>query len=364
MTEARYMRQIRNIHGMLAEKASKEYVDSLVGETLITNLCTDPKPVDLLTWTDDATPTGGTTAMDATYAGTSFRVDPNVTFGYGFAFSLPSTGPLANVVPDPIDGTTLIPIGDADLKVAFNVRHANSYTAYARLTIHDASGVDLGVAPVSLAGFVTGGTDSTWVGSLGDWGQPKPGGATNRSVWGIDVGGLLEDYPDAVYAGLRFSIGQPALLGELSGPVYLGNGSIYAANVAAYGDADTDGWVDNGDGTSTGPMPAFLTWDEIDHPDTFPPSDHDQPASTITDLATVVKAYTLDEFANPVVDVDMDAHKIIDLADGTNPQDAATVAQLDAATSTVTVPLTTVVGGVPELVWDADNQLVLTEVPL
>lgn len=31
---------------------------------------------------------------------------------------------------------------------------------------------------------------------------------------------------------------------------------------------------------------------------------------------------------------------------------------------TVLVPLTTSVGGVPELVWDADNQLVMTEAPL
>lgn len=36
-----------------------------------------------------------------------------------------------------------------------------------------------------------------------------------------------------------------------------------------------------------------------------------------------------------------------------------------SATATATthlVPLTTVVGGVPQLVWDADNQLVFTEV--
>lgn len=35
---------------------------------------------------------------------------------------------------------------------------------------------------------------------------------------------------------------------------------------------------------------------------------------------------------------------------------------LAATTTTHLVPLTTVVGGVPQLVWDADNQLVLTEV--
>lgn len=34
------------------------------------------------------------------------------------------------------------------------------------------------------------------------------------------------------------------------------------------------------------------------------------------------------------------------------------------SSTTALVPLTTVVGGVPELVWDDDNNLVMTEVPL
>jgi hypothetical protein len=54
------------------------------------------------------------------------------------------------------------------------------------------------------------------------------------------------------------------------------------------------------------------------------------------------------------------------LADG-----SSTTVNIDSATGEVSidaslvqlVPLTTVVGGVPELVWDADNQLVLTEAP-
>lgn len=35
----------------------------------------------------------------------------------------------------------------------------------------------------------------------------------------------------------------------------------------------------------------------------------------------------------------------------------------DVIPTTVLVPLTTVVGGVPQLVWGADHQLVMTEVP-
>lgn len=35
-----------------------------------------------------------------------------------------------------------------------------------------------------------------------------------------------------------------------------------------------------------------------------------------------------------------------------------------AHTHSMLVPLTTSINGVPELVWDADNQLVMTEVPL
>ena len=50
-----------------------------------------------------------------------------------------------------------------------------------------------------------------------------------------------------------------------------------------------------------------------------------QAASTISDLATTVKAYTLDEFADPVAAVAMNAQKITGLADPTNAQDAVTL---------------------------------------
>lgn len=55
-----------------------------------------------------------------------------------------------------------------------------------------------------------------------------------------------------------------------------------------------------------------------------------QAAATISDLATVVKAYRLDEFAAPNASVAFNSQKITGLANGTNPQDAVTRSQLDA----------------------------------
>lgn len=54
-----------------------------------------------------------------------------------------------------------------------------------------------------------------------------------------------------------------------------------------------------------------------------------QTASTISDLATVVKGYRLDEFAIPTADVSMNSRKITNLATPISATDAATMAYVD-----------------------------------
>ena len=56
-----------------------------------------------------------------------------------------------------------------------------------------------------------------------------------------------------------------------------------------------------------------------------------QAASTISDLASVVKAYRLDEFAAPTASVAMGGQKITGLADPVNAQEAATKSYVDTA---------------------------------
>lgn len=56
-----------------------------------------------------------------------------------------------------------------------------------------------------------------------------------------------------------------------------------------------------------------------------------QTASTISDLATVVQAYRLDQFAVPTADLNINSHKLTNLTDPTNPQDAATKNYVDLA---------------------------------
>ena len=55
-----------------------------------------------------------------------------------------------------------------------------------------------------------------------------------------------------------------------------------------------------------------------------------QAASTISDLATVVKAYRLDEFAVPTSDLSVNSHKITNLANGSATNDAVNYGQVVA----------------------------------
>lgn len=54
-----------------------------------------------------------------------------------------------------------------------------------------------------------------------------------------------------------------------------------------------------------------------------------QTSSTISDLATTVKAYTLDSFAAPVADVSMNSHKLTNVATPVSSTDAANKAYVD-----------------------------------
>jgi hypothetical protein len=58
-----------------------------------------------------------------------------------------------------------------------------------------------------------------------------------------------------------------------------------------------------------------------------------QTASTISDLATTVQAYSLSLFAIPTADLAMNSKKITGLADPTNPQDAATMSYVQTQVS-------------------------------
>jgi hypothetical protein len=56
-----------------------------------------------------------------------------------------------------------------------------------------------------------------------------------------------------------------------------------------------------------------------------------QTASTISDFDTQVRTSRLDQMANPTTSVDLNAQKLIDVADGTQPTDAVNLSQLQAA---------------------------------
>jgi hypothetical protein len=54
-----------------------------------------------------------------------------------------------------------------------------------------------------------------------------------------------------------------------------------------------------------------------------------QLAATISDLATTVQGYRLDQFTIPTTDINLNTHKIYNVVDPTNPQDAATKNYVD-----------------------------------
>lgn len=60
-----------------------------------------------------------------------------------------------------------------------------------------------------------------------------------------------------------------------------------------------------------------------------------QVASTISDLASVVKAYRLDEFAVPTADLSINSHKLTNVTDPGSNQDAATKKYVDDAFASV-----------------------------
>ena len=61
-----------------------------------------------------------------------------------------------------------------------------------------------------------------------------------------------------------------------------------------------------------------------------------QPSSTISDLATTVKAYTLDEFADPVAPINMNGYRITGLAEPVGSTDAATKNYVDSSVAGLT----------------------------
>lgn len=91
-----------------------------------------------------------------------------------------------------------------------------------------------------------------------------------------------------------------------------------------------------------------------------------QAASTISDLATVVQAYRLDQFAAPTASVAMNSQKITGLLDPTSAQDAATKAYVDAVAQGLDVKDSVKVvalGGLSLGGWTRTGNVIMSDSP-
>lgn len=131
-------------------------------------------------------------------------------------------------------------------------------------------------------------------------------------------------------------------------------------------DANTPGTVVSRDASgnfSAGMITADLTGDVTGEVSSLANHDTDDLAEGTTNLYFTdarVQANTLDSLANPVADLDLNNHKITNLADPTSPQDAATKAYVDAARSGLDVKQSVRVATTTALPAFTYNDLVIT----
>lgn len=300
----------------------------------ITNLCTDPQPVDPTSWYAGA----NGLILDSTYSSKGAHVthDPGWVSSLGL-FALPGN----SFTVDP--GISFFGSAqrtfklDRDLLIALHFVAGNSDTTLStNCRAYDASGTYLGFFGIGAGVVVPANTAYVWTGRV------------NRA----DIQATFPTV-DSVFIGFEY------VFGGLSNWGYEGSAMVVDAadfpvgtTTLPYGDGTTPGWVTNDDGTSTGRIDLTLTsWLNLTGvPTSFPPSPHHHPISDITGLQAA-----LDTKLESVVEGD---GVLVDDTDPLNP-----IVSIAPATSAL-LPLTTVVGGVPGLVWDANNELVLTEVPL
>lgn len=123
----------------------------------------------------------------------------------------------------------------------------------------------------------------------------------------------------AINAGFESSAGAPAspFIGRVYYDSVLGSWRVYDG--AAWVNKATDSLLLNGQNAAY-----YLA--RVNQTGT-------QTAATISDLAAVVQAYRLDQFAAPIASVPMGSQKMVNMADGVNPQDSATMNNVTLATA-------------------------------